>query len=98
MKTKTVFTHHTVYDWKFLFCVKVLNDAFYDLEYVCIGYGINLSGTEDVRRELSMLVKETTKDGVSLLAREIKSNQIVGFSFNKLQVKDHCLTHPKGFF
>lgn len=57
------------------------------MEYVCIGYGINLPGTEEVRKELSMLVKETTKDGVSLLAREISTNEIVGFSFNKLQVR-----------
>lgn len=53
---------------------------------MCIGYGINLPGTEEARKELSMLVKETTKDGVSLLAREISTNKIVGFSFNKLQV------------
>ncbi|XP_037052511.1 uncharacterized protein LOC119086042 [Bradysia coprophila] len=68
-------------------CDKVLNDAFYDLEYVCIGYGINLPGTEEVRKELSTLVRETTKDGVSLLAREISTGEIVGFSFNKLQPK-----------
>lgn len=57
---------------------------------MCIGYGINLPGTEEVRKELSMLVKETTKDGVSLLAREVSSNEIVGFSFNKLQVNAQC--------
>lgn len=65
---------------------QVLNDAFYDQEYVCIGYGIDLPGTEEIRNELSMLVMETTKDGISLLAREKSSDKIVGFSFNKLQV------------
>lgn len=62
---------------------------------VCIGYGINLPGTEDARNELSMLVKETTKDGVSLLAREISTDKIVGFSFNKLQVTE-TITSGKG--
>ncbi|KAJ6647032.1 hypothetical protein Bhyg_02250 [Pseudolycoriella hygida] len=71
----------------------VLNESFYDLEYVCIGYGINLSGTEEVRQELSTLVKETAKDGVSLLAREVSTDKIVGFSFNKLQLKQTANEH-----
>lgn len=55
-------------------------------ESVCIGTEINKPESEQARDELTSLCKEVVKDGVSLLAREVATNRIVGVSFNKLQV------------
>lgn len=55
-------------------------------ESVCVGTEINKPESEQARAELTHLCREVVKDGVTLLAREVKTNRIVGVSFNKLQV------------
>lgn len=55
-------------------------------ESVCIGTEINKPASTEARAELTHLFSEVVKDGVSLLAREVTTNRIVGIIFNKLQV------------
>lgn len=55
-------------------------------ESICIGTEINKPESTEARAELTHLCREVAKDGVSLLAREVATNRIVGVSFNKLQV------------
>lgn len=69
---------------------QVLYEAFYTSESVCIGTEINEPESTEARAELTHLCREVAKDGVSLLAREVATNRIVGVSFNKLQVYMHA--------
>lgn len=55
-------------------------------ENVCVACDIHKPESEQARQELTLLCKETAKDGISLLAREVATNRIVGVLFNKLQV------------
>lgn len=65
---------------------KVLYQSFYMYESVCVGTEINKPESEQARAELTNLCREVVKDGVTLLAREVATNRIVGVSFNALQV------------
>lgn len=58
---------------------------------MCVGTEISLPGTDEARNELTLLCKETAKDGVSLLAKETKTGRVVGVAYNKIQVSYTCI-------
>uniref|UniRef100_A0A336LI06 CSON010559 protein n=1 Tax=Culicoides sonorensis TaxID=179676 RepID=A0A336LI06_CULSO len=60
-----------------------LKRSFFANEMVCIGTEVNKC--PQAQEDLSILCLETAKDGVSLLARDKRSGEIVGFLFNKIQ-------------
>lgn len=70
----------------FKFFSKVLYKAFYPNESVCNGVEINKIESEQARIDLTELCREAVKDGVSIVARDVKSKQIVGIAINKVQV------------
>lgn len=51
-----------------------------------MGLEINLPETSQARAELTSLCKVMAKDGVSLMARDVKLDKIVGITFSKIQV------------
>lgn len=64
--------------------LNVLTRAFYTFESVC--NGIKLAKNAKAVDELNELVKEAIKDGVSIVAVDNTTNDIVGVSINKIQV------------
>lgn len=83
--------------------VDALNISFFVNESVCRASEINIPKNPDsiqARKDLSELCRIVAKDGVSLVAKHIPSNKIVGVAFNKVQVSfaknlkacnlDHC--------
>ncbi|KAM7249263.1 hypothetical protein ACFE04_019428 [Oxalis oulophora] len=62
--------------------LNVLTEAFYPCESVC--KAIKLSENAKAVDEINELVKEVIKDGVSVMAVDTKTNDIVGVSINKL--------------
>lgn len=64
-------------------------DDFYVNENVCKGCEINLPKNKQARDELTKLCLDVAKEGVSVLAREVATNRIVGIMFNKIQVNIH---------
>lgn len=76
------------------FSFQALRRGFLDHECVCTGTKINKPESTAARLDLELLCKEVVKDGVSLIARHISSNEIVAVSFNKIQI----LSDEKSFF
>lgn len=72
-------------------------DDFYLNENVCKGLEINLPENQQARDELTKLCLEVAKEGVSVIAREVATNRIVGVMFNKIQVNlyTYCLNTSK---
>ncbi|XP_037029399.1 uncharacterized protein LOC119069449 [Bradysia coprophila] len=66
--------------------LKVLQ-KYYDTENVAIGLELDLPGNEDAREALIRYSIDSAEDGISLLAREIATDTIVGSVTNKIQVK-----------
>lgn len=64
---------------------KVL-ESFYDNASICMGLEINLPQNVEVRQELTSLCKVMAQDGVSLMARDVQLDKIIGIAFNKIQV------------
>ena len=64
--------------------VQLLKESFFINEVVSAATGVG--ECEESQKELSKLCIEVAKNGVTLLAREIKSGKIVGVSFNVIQV------------
>lgn len=63
-------------------------DSFYANENVCKGCEINLPENQQARDELNGLCFDVSKQGVSVIAREVATNRIVGVMFNKIQVSN----------
>lgn len=61
--------------------------SFYINEMVCKGLEINMPAAEKSRNEITNLCYEVSKEGVSLLAKEVKTGQVVGMAFNKILVR-----------
>lgn len=51
-----------------------------------MGLEINLPENVEVRQELTSLCKVMAQDGVSLMARDVQLDKIIGIAFNKIQV------------
>lgn len=74
--------------------MNVLRKGFMDNESLCTGCEINKIESKQARLDMEVLCQEVVKDGVTLLARFIPNNKIIGVAFNKIQV----LSHEKPFF
>lgn len=66
--------------------LKVLRESFFIHESVSTAVDINLE--PGASEELEELCLNAAKDGVSVVAIDITSNEVVGVSFNKIQVSD----------
>lgn len=64
---------------------KVLFRSFFEHESACIGNEIPQS--EQGKTDLLALSVDALRDGVSIVAREVKTNEIVGIAINKIQVQ-----------
>ncbi|KAG4067513.1 hypothetical protein HA402_005285 [Bradysia odoriphaga] len=62
-------------------------ESFYDNASVCTGLEINLPENREARGELTSLCKFMAKDGMSLVARDVQLDKIIGVAFNKIQIK-----------
>lgn len=67
---------------------QVLESFFFNAS-VCTGVEINLPESSQARAELTSLCKVMAEDGVSLMARDVKLDKIVGVAFSKIQVCYH---------
>jgi len=67
-------------------CVIVL-ESFFANASICIGLEMNLPESGQARAELASLCQVMAEDGVSLMARDVKLDKIIGVAFNKIQVK-----------
>lgn len=47
---------------------------------------MNLPESSQARDELASLCKVMAEDGVSLMARDVEHNKIIGVTFSKIQV------------
>uniref|UniRef100_A0A182QEG6 N-acetyltransferase domain-containing protein n=1 Tax=Anopheles farauti TaxID=69004 RepID=A0A182QEG6_9DIPT len=63
--------------------MEVLRKSFFLFEMVCIGSEVNL--TPQAQRDLEQLCLDVANAGVSLVARHIPTDTVVGVSFNVLQ-------------
>lgn len=63
----------------------VIRRSFFLYESVCIG--VDLNSEAGAREELEELCLFAAKDGVSVVAKDITTNKVVGVSFNKIQVE-----------
>lgn len=65
--------------------MEVMRESFFQFESVCIGSEINI--VEDAQRELEKLCDDALlKSNVSLIAKDVARNKIVGVSINVIQV------------
>lgn len=64
--------------------LNVLYEAFFPHENVCCATG--LSENRSAMKELEELTVNTARDGVSIIAVEKSSGDVLGAAFNKLQV------------
>ncbi|XP_053969505.1 uncharacterized protein LOC128871631 [Anastrepha ludens] len=65
--------------------LQVLDKSFFLYENVCKACQIDLPENAQARNELRELCRIAAEDGVSLVAKDVKSGQIMGVSFNKIQ-------------
>ncbi|KAG7212620.1 hypothetical protein KM043_012909 [Ampulex compressa] len=66
--------------------LKVLRESFFPFENVCIATGVNSESI--AREELEQLVLDAARDGISVVAVDVVTGQVVGVAFNKLQIPD----------
>lgn len=65
--------------------INVIRESFFQYETVSIASGVNKNA--DAQRDLEILCTDVLKrDGVSLMAREIETDKIIGVSLNVIQV------------
>lgn len=64
--------------------LKVLYEAFFPHENVCCAVG--LSEDQNGMKELEELTLNTARDGISIVAVERATGDVLGAAFNKLQV------------
>lgn len=64
--------------------MEVLRKSFFLNEAVCIGSEVNMD--PQAQKDLEQLCLDVGRSGVSLLARHVATDRIVGVSFNVLQV------------
>lgn len=63
-----------------------VNSEFYKSECLARATRFNQPEAEQSRSEFIWLIRESLKDGLSVIAREVKSGKLVGHVINKLQV------------
>lgn len=66
--------------------LNVIRKSFFLYESVCIG--VELNSEPGASEELEELCLNAAKDGVSVVAIDITTNEVVGVAFNKLQVSN----------
>ncbi|XP_055683621.1 arylalkylamine N-acetyltransferase 1-like [Lutzomyia longipalpis] len=64
--------------------LKVLKEGFLQHENICIAVGLNASEETQGQRDVAKLFEANLSDGISLVARYLPTNEIVGFSINKI--------------
>lgn len=62
---------------------------------MCRATEFHLPNSEQARTELTELCAHALLDGVSLVARDVRTNQIVGHAINKIQVMQMRRLGPK---
>lgn len=71
--------------------LKVLEQGFYP--YECVSICTEVAKNPKAVAELNELSKECIKDGISIVAIDSKTNQIIGVSINKIQVSRPYILH-----
>ncbi|XP_018302510.1 uncharacterized protein [Mycetomoellerius zeteki] len=74
--------------------LNVIRKSFFLYENVCIG--VELNSEPGASKELEELCLYAAKDGVSVVAIDITTNEVVGVAFNKIQVSSN--SSEKSFF
>lgn len=74
--------------------LNVIRKSFFLYESVCIG--VELTSEPGASEELEELCLYAAKDGVSVVAIDINTNEVVGVAFNKIQVSSN--SSEKSFF
>lgn len=68
--------------------LEVMRKSFFQYESVCIGTEINK--TIEAQKDLEILCEDVLrKSGVSVIARDVESDKIVGVCLNVVQVEKH---------
>lgn len=70
--------------------LNVMRKSFFPNESVC--KGVALVFESGASKELEQLCLEAAKDGVSVVAIEVATGEVVGAAFNKIQVSRFKLT------
>ncbi|XP_059609087.1 uncharacterized protein LOC132256596 [Phlebotomus argentipes] len=65
-------------------CMKVLREGFIPTESISLAVGLNLPEATQAHSDIGKLAQYNLSDGISLIARHLASDQIVGFSINKI--------------
>lgn len=73
----------------FFFNIQVIREGFCKDEAVCIGTEVNLNPR--AIEEIIELCAYAALDGVSLVAIDVNSNEVVAVAFNKIQVIYICI-------
>lgn len=73
----------------------VIRKSFFLYESVCIG--VNLTSEPGASEELEELCLNAAKDGVSVVAIDVHSNEVVGVCFNKIQVSETSIHISRPF-
>lgn len=69
----------------------MLEQSFFPFECVCVAAEIDKPYAKLARKELTLLCHDVAKDGISLVAVEQKTNKVVAFAFNKIQVSNKII-------
>lgn len=67
--------------------LKVLRESFFVYESVCVA--VELVSEPGAAKELEQLCLDAAKDGVSVVAVHVATGEVVGVSFNKIQVRSN---------
>lgn len=67
---------------------QVFNKSFLMMESLCVGAGLNLPENEAARIEVTIMADKLLQNGLSIVARDIVKNQIVGHAINTFEVLD----------
>ncbi|XP_048516173.1 arylalkylamine N-acetyltransferase 1 [Athalia rosae] len=70
--------------------LKVIRESFFKYESVCIG--VDLSSEPGAAEELEDLCRIAAKDGVSVVAVEVSTGEVVSVAFNKIQILQRTRT------
>lgn len=66
--------------------LNVIRKSFFLYEKICIA--VELNSEPGASKELEELCLYTAKDGVSVVAIDVTTNEVVGVAFNKIQVSE----------
>lgn len=76
--------------------LNIIRESFF--VYECVSKAVDVNLEPGASQELEELCLNAAKDGVSVVAIDITSNEVVGVCFNKIQVSEHSIFFLINFF